>query len=176
MRAPRSLDWLQQAHSALKERTRLKPYLKLRLAIFLNRLRRRKGPAFRDQCAAVIMRMCSLQLERGEFRELAPVKNVTGPMKISGGAITTITYQVFDPEADKLDKKIRLEPWRAFAQVTMRLTIERDPEFEVKIDGSAVEPRDCHKAPGVALVQHLSTYFPILPKTYIGPVFTPEVA
>lgn len=151
-------------------------YLKTRLAILMNRLRRSRGPALRDQVASVIMRVCSLQLERGEAKELAPTRGATGPMFVSGGAITTVCYRVFDAAADKVDKAIRSQPWRAFAQVTMRLTIDRDPEFEVVVDGKAVEPRACHKDPGLALVSHLSAYFPLLPKLYTGATYKPEVS
>lgn len=145
-----------------------------RLAILLNRFRRRRGPALHDQCAAVIMHMCTLQLERGESRELAPVKPAIGPMALSGGAITTVAYRVFDKDADKVDPKIKEESWRAFAEVTMRITIERDPEFEVKIAGKQIEPKTIHKAPGLALVAHLASYFPLLAKAHSGPVYIPE--
>jgi hypothetical protein len=151
------------------------------IARLTNRFRRRNGPALRDQAASVIMRTCSLQLERGETRELAPSKGATGPMILSGGAITTISYRVFDKNADDHDKSIKSEPWRAFAKVTMRLTIERDPEFEVSLEVPAIpgtdsslvtiEPRDLHKAPGLAILKHLSEYFPLLPRAYAGPVF-----
>lgn len=159
-------------------------YLKTRLAILLNRVRRRNGPALRDRCAQVIMRMCAMQLERGETRELAPTRGATGPMTLSGGAITTIAYRVFDKEADSVDPSIKKEPWRAFAQVTMYLSIEKDPEFHVQIhskkdtevpDGHwvEVEPAGCHKAPGLALVNHLAEYFPMLPRVYVGPTYIP---
>lgn len=146
------------------------------LALLANRIRRRNGLSLRDQCAKVIMHTCALQLEREEARELAPTSGATGPMLLSGGAITTITYSVFDRHADKVDKEIRKEPWRAFARVTMRLTLERDPEFEVTIDGKPVEPTRAHEAPGLALVKHLATYFPLLARPHLGPVIAPEVA
>lgn len=163
-------------------------YLKNRLALIINRFKRRNGASFQDRCAKVIMHTCSLQLERGETRELAAVRGSVGPMVLCGGAITTIAYRVFDSEADDVDPSIRQEPWRAFARVTMTLTVERDPEFTVQVlsktdtelpDGHWVdlEPRDCHKYPGLALIQHLSEYFPLLPRPYTGPVFKPfEVA
>jgi hypothetical protein len=141
----------------------------------LNRLRRSRGPALRDQCATVIMHMCTLQLERGETRELAAVKGSTGPMLVSGGAITAITYRVFDKNADRLDKSIKEEPWRAFSEVTMRITVERDPEFEVKIDGKDVEAKPIHKAPGLTLVAHLCQYFPLIAKPHQGPAIIPWV-
>lgn len=119
------------------------------------------------------MHVCTLQLERGETRELAPVKGATGPMLLSGGAITTIVYRVFDKNADRIDKAIQQEPWRAFSEVTMRITIERDPEFEVKIDGKEVETKPTHRDPGLALVAHLSQYFPLIPKAYQGPAIIP---
>jgi hypothetical protein len=119
------------------------------------------------------MHMCGLQLERGETRELPATSGAFGPMTLSGGAITTVTYRVFDRDADKVDKAIRSEPWRAFAQVTMRITIDRDPEFEVVVDEKPIEARACHKAPGIALIRHLSTYFPILPKAYLGGIYKP---
>jgi hypothetical protein len=147
--------------------------LKTRLAILMNRYRRRRGPAIQDQCAKVIMNMCAIQLDRGETRELAPVKPAVGAMVLSGGAITTVVYRVFDRNADKVDKTIRQEPWRAFTEVTMRITVERDPEFEVKTDGKETEPKELHKAPGIALIKHLSEYFPLLPKAHTGPVFIP---
>lgn len=125
------------------------------------------------------MRVCTLQLERGESRELAPISGASGPMLLSGGAITTVTYRVFDHNADRIDPKIKHEPWRAFSLVTMRLTLEKDPEFEVVIDGQDVEPKPRHKAPGLTLVDQLSAYFPLLPKPHrgaiVGPVYTPEV-
>lgn len=122
------------------------------------------------------MRMCGLQLERGEKRELAPIQGAAGPISLSGGAITTIAYSVFDKDADRLDKKIKAEPWRAFAAVVMRITLERDPEFEVTIDGKPVDARPLHKAPGLTLVARLSEYFPLLARPYRGPTFSPEVA
>lgn len=149
--------------------------LKLKLALLINHYRRRNGPTLADQCAKVIMHTCALQLERTETRELAPSLGATGPMSLSGGAITTITYKVFDTEADKVDKTIRLEPWRAFAQVIMRLTLERNPEFEVYVDQEQLEPRDCHKAPGLELIKHLSTYFPLLPRPHTGPTIKPAI-
>lgn len=119
------------------------------------------------------MHVCTLQLERGETRELAPSKGATGPMLVSGGAITTVVYRVFDKNADRVDQAIKLEPWRAFSEVTMRITVERDPEFEVKIDGKEVETKPVHRAPGLALVAHLSEYFPLIPKRYQGPAYIP---
>lgn len=119
------------------------------------------------------MQTCSLQLERGESKELAPTPGATGPMILSGGAITTVTYVVFDVHADKIDKEIKREPWRAFSQVTMRITIECDPEFEVQIDGKPVEARAIHKEPGIELIKHLSSYFPLLPKAYLGAPYAP---
>lgn len=162
--------------------------LRLKIAILTNRFLRRQGLSFRDQVAKVIMHTCSLQLEREETRELAPAKSAFGPMKLSGGAITTIVYRVFDVEADKIDKTIKSEPWRAFAQVTMRLTLDKDPEFTVQILSKAdtelpdghfvdVEPRAVHKAPGVALISHLAEYFPLIARPHQGPVIAPmEVA
>lgn len=97
-------------------------------------------------------------------------------MAISGGAITTIQYAVFDKNADKVDKEIRKEPWRAFAKVTMRITIDRNPEFEVLIDGKPVEPIACHTDPGNALVRHLAEYFPLIPRPHMGAVYNPEAA
>lgn len=151
-------------------------YLKNVAAVLLNRLRRSRGPAFRDQCAKVIMKTCTLQLERDEFRELAPTPGATGPMVLSGGAITTFTYSVFDKDADKIDKAIKHEPWRAFAKIVMRVTIEKDPEFEVEVEGAKVEPRAIHKAPGLELIKHLSQYFPLIPKTFQGQTYAPEVS
>ena len=154
-------------------------FLKTKFALFKNR-RRRKGLSLQDQCAKVIMHTCSLQLERAESRELASTKGATGPMLLSGGAITTVIYKVFDVDADKVDKQIRNEPWRAFATVTMRLTLERDPEFEVTLkvgEGhfAQVEPLPRHMNPGLALIAHLSTYFPLLPKPHNGPTYAPEL-
>lgn len=149
--------------------------LRLKLAIIRNRILRFRGPALRDQCAKLIMHTCSLQLERSEARELAPTPGASGPMLLSGGAITTVTYSVFDPEADKVDPAIKNEPWRAFSKVTMRLTVENDPTFEVRIDDKEVEPRTCHKAPGLALVKHLSQYFPLIPRPHQGPTIAPGV-
>jgi len=122
------------------------------------------------------MRVCSLQLERGETKDLAPTGGATGPMVLSGGAITTVTYRVFDKTADRIDKAIRNEPWRAFAEVTMRVTLDRDPEFEVKLDGVEVEPTDRHRSPGLTLISHLSTYFPLLPRAYVGATYSPDGA
>lgn len=158
--------------------------LKLKLAVLANQFSRRNGPSTRDQCAQLIMHTCSLQLERSEARELAPTEGATGPMSLSGGAITTVTYNVFDPDADQVDASIKKEPWRAFARVVMRLTIEKDPEFEVQIlskadpdapDGfwAQVEPRSRHKAPGLALIKHLSQYFPLIARPHRGPTIKP---
>jgi hypothetical protein len=91
-------------------------------------------------------------------------------MLLSGGAITLITYSVFDRSADKLDPSIKDEPWRAFATVKMRVTIDKDPEFEVTIEEKQVEPGSVHTAPGLALIHHLSHYFPIMAKAYQGRV------
>ncbi len=121
------------------------------------------------------MRVCTLQLDRGETRELAAVRGATGPMLVSGGAITTIVYRVFDKNADRIDKAIQSQPWRAFSEVTMRITVERDPEFEVKIEGQEVEPKPVHREPGLALVAHLSQYFPLIPKPHPGPAIIPGV-
>lgn len=149
--------------------------LRMKLAALINGVRRKRGPTLQDQIAKVIMHTCTLQLERGESKLLAPTKGATGPMTLSGGAITTITYTVFDRNADKLDQSIKSEPWRAFSSITMRLSIDRDPEFQVQTDGKDVEPNDTHKAPGLALVKNLSNYFPLIPKQYTGPVYKPEV-
>lgn len=121
------------------------------------------------------MHMCTLQLDRGETRELAPVKGATGPMLVSGGGITTIQYRVFDKNADRIDKAIKAEPWRAFSEITMRITIERDPEFEVKIDGQEVETKPIHQAPGLTLIAHLAQYFPLIAKPHLGPAIIPGV-
>jgi hypothetical protein len=125
--------------------------------------------------ASLIMHTCSLQLERGEFKELAPTKGATGAMTLSGGAITVVQYSVFDKHADKVDPKIKQEPWRAFSKVTMRINIEKDPEFEVEIDGQKVEPKPIHKSPGLLLIDHLSTYFPLMPRAFKGQAYKPEL-
>jgi hypothetical protein len=151
--------------------------LKLSAAVFFNRLARRNHRIpLSDQCARVVMNVCALQLDRDEYRELAPSLGAYGPMRISGGAITKVTYVVFDAKADKLDKAIRQEPWRAFAQVEMRLTLERDPEFAVTLDGVEVPVKKEHTAPGLKLVQHLSAYFPLIARPHQGPLIKPEVA
>lgn len=123
------------------------------------------------------MSVCALQLERTETREIAPALHAMGPMVLSGGAITTVVYKVFDAKADKVDKVIQKEPWRAFATVTMRLSLSKDPEFEVEIQGALgvvpVIPAHRHTAPGLTLIRHLSEYFPLLPKPYTGRVYAP---
>jgi hypothetical protein len=149
--------------------------LRLKLHAYLNRFKRRNGPTFRDQVAKVVMHTCSLQLERTETRQLAPTKGAYGPMLLSGGAITTIQYGVFDKNADKVDKSIRDEPWRAFAEVTMRLSIESEPQFEVKTDGQPVDARAAHKAPGLELISALANYFPLLPRPHAGPTIKPVI-
>lgn len=156
-------------------------YLKNRFALLRNRFQRRNGASFTDQVAKVIMHTCALQLERGESRELAPVKGATGPMQLSGGAITMVRYRVFDRNADKVDPVIRKEPWRAFATVTMILYIDRDPDFAVSVNSqenvaTQIEPLALHTAPGRALVSHLANYFPLLPRPFGGPVYAPEIA
>ena len=156
--------------------THLISRLKTKFSIITNRLRRLRGPALRDQCATVLMRTCALQLERSETRELAPTRGAMGPMVLSGGAITKIVYSVFDPNADKVDKEIRHESWRAFARVTMWLSLEKDPTFEVQIDGHDVDPAHRHTAPGLALIRNLANYYPLLPKAHLGPVIKPEIA
>lgn len=147
--------------------------LKTQLAIWLNRFKRRKGPSLQDQCMKVIMHACSLHLEREEARELAPATGMIGPVKLSGGAITKLTYKVFDRDADKIDPTIRTESWRAFAEVTLLLATDQDPQFEVKLADLMIEPRSCHKAPGLSMVYHLATYFPLLPRPYVGATYKP---
>lgn len=149
--------------------------LRLKIAILVNRFRRRKGPTLADQCAKVIMHTCTLQLERTETRELAPTPGALGKMLLAGGAITSVTYQVFDTDADKVDKGIRLEPWRAFATIIMRISLQSAPEFQVLVDSAEVTPRACHKAPGLELVKQLSQYFPLLPRPHTGPVIKPVI-
>lgn len=148
---------------------------RLKLAALINRFRRRKGPTLADQSIKVIMKTCTLHLDREETRELAPTPGATGPITLSGGAITKLAYRVFDPDADKIDPEIKKEPWRAFAEVTMLLTIGNDPQFEVKVDGKEVEPKTRHKAPGMAAIKHLSEYFPLLPRPYTGGVYAPVI-
>lgn len=155
--------------------------IRFKLAALRNRFQRRKGPALKDQCAQVIMHTCALQLERGETRELAPVSGAYGAMLLSGGAITKITYQVFDTEADRFDKTIQKEPWRAFAKVTMLLSLDRDPEFDCVFTTDLDVPLrvfpapDFYKAPGLRLIQHLSSYFPLLPRPSQSPLINPFV-
>ncbi len=55
----------------------------------------------------------------------------------------------------------------------MRITLERDPEFDVKIDGKEVEPKALHRAPGLSLIDNLSKYFPLLPRAYRGATYIP---
>jgi hypothetical protein len=142
--------------------------LRFKIAALLNRFHRRKGPSLNDRCASVIMNVCALQLERNENRELAPTRGAFGPILVSGGAIVTIRYGVFDVNADRVDKSIRHDPVRAFAKVVLRLTLERDPEFEAFVDGKFILATQTHRAPGVELITHLSQYFPLLPKPYTG--------
>ncbi len=151
--------------------------IKFKLSIIINRYKRRKGPSLADKCAQVIMNVCSLQLQRTEVRQLAPTRGAIGPMVLSGGAIATVTYRVFDNRSDKVDRSIRNEPWRAFVQVTMRLGLESDPEFTVTVNTAEgdviIEPKSVHTEPGYALINTLSQYFPLLPTPYQGPIFFP---
>lgn len=147
--------------------------LRFKLALLANRFRRRRGHFLPEQCASVIMRVCSLQLERNEIRELAPTQGAFGPMMLSGGAITTIRYRVFDPHADRIDKSIRQETTRAFAQVVMRLQLESDPECEAFIDGKFINTTELHRKPGLELVRQLSQYFPLLPRPFVGRTYSP---
>lgn len=152
--------------------------LRLKLAALLNRFRRRKGPAFRDQCVSVIMRVCALQLRRGSTRELAPARGMFGACTISGGAITKLSYRVFDKHVDLIDPTIRADSCRAFLSVTVRIYLDHDPEWEVEMqlkDGEtvAIDAKDVHKTPGIELIQHLAAYFPLLPDAYAGAVYKP---
>ncbi len=149
--------------------------LRLYFAGLCNRFKRKQGVPLHDQCAIVVMRMCTLQLKRGEKKELAPTQGASGPMLLSGGAITTIQYSVFDKNADRVNPEIKKEPWRAFSTVKMMITVERDPEFEVYIDGLLVDAKPLHKTPGLDLLKNLSTYFPLLPAAYVGPTYKPAM-
>ena len=151
--------------------------LKLSASTLFHRITQNRPPrlTLAGQCALVVTRVCALQLDRDEYRELAATRGAYGPMRISGGAITKVTYVVFDRLADKLDKAIRSEPWRAFAQVEMRLSLDGDPEFVVLLDGVEVPTKKEHSAPGLTLIEHLSTYFPLIAKPHQGPLIKPEI-
>lgn len=136
---------------------------------------KRKPPLLAQHSAKLIMNLCTLQLERGESVTFAPTPGATGPMTISGGAIATIQYRVFDRHADKIDINIRKEPWRAYAEVTMHVTMHKDPEFKAVIEGHEIQVEGRHKAPGLALIKHLFDYFPLIPKPFQGSVYSPQI-
>lgn len=132
--------------------------------------------SFQGRCAIVISRVCCLQLDPEEFRDLAHVPGAIGPMRISGGGITKIQYTIFDRHADRVDPTIKQEHWRAFSNITMRISVGKDPEYTVTIEDKEIKPESRHTAPGISLVTHLSNYFPLIPKPNKSPLIKGLIA
>lgn len=135
----------------------------------------KKPTPLAQHSAKLVMNLCTLQLQRGESVQFAPTPGATGPISISGGAIATVTYRVFDKHADKIDPNIRKEPWRAYAEVTMHVSMTKDPEFKALIEGKEIKVEARHKSPGLALIKHLFDYFPMIPKPFQGQVYAPNL-
>jgi hypothetical protein len=136
---------------------------------------KKKPSLLAQHSAKLIMNLCTLQLQRGESVELAPTPGATGPITLSGGSIATVSYRVFDKHADKIDPAIRKEPWRAYALVTMHVSMTKDPEFKAVIEGHEIKVDDRHKNPGLQILKHLFEYFPLIPKPFQGQVYAPQI-
>lgn len=140
-----------------------------------NNLFKKKPSAVASQSAKLIMNLCTLQLQRGESVQFAPTPGATGPITVSGGAIAILSYRVFDKNSDRIDIAIRKEPWRAYAEVTMTVTMNKDPEFTAAIEGKTIKVEGFHKKPGLSLIKYLFDYFPMIPKPFQGQVYAPQI-
>lgn len=105
---------------------------------------------------SLVLNTASLELRKGKFIELAPVKGCCGPFRLEGNSLPVFTYRVFE-------KKIM-----EFIQVRVEVSRPDRIEYTSTIDsgtaperhGEVVETTDKYKIPFEVLSLHLFRFFP----------------
>lgn len=106
--------------------------------------------------SSLVLYTASLELNRSQYLQLAPIKGCTGPFKLMGNSLPVFVYRVFD-------KKMM-----EFINVTVEIAKPNTIRFSSKIDFpqdsllhmKEVETKERYKAPFNHLVMHLIRYFP----------------
>ncbi len=110
------------------------------------RLKFRRAPLVPRLVAGI----AGLELDRGTYARLAPVKGVYGAFKIEGNGLPTITYDVFD--------KSLME----FVKVQVAIALPSTILFEATTaDLGKVPVKRVYERPFRVLAKHLYRYFPL---------------
>lgn len=105
---------------------------------------------------ALVLQTAALELPKGEYRELAPVKGCCGPFKLSGNSLPVFEYKVFEKSIMEFIH-VRVEVSRP-DRIYYRATI--DSTTAPERHGEEVEMKAKYKEPFERLSWHLFQYFP----------------
>lgn len=131
-------------------------HLALKLIAYLSRF---TAPHREDLVLSLILNTASLELKKGEYVELAPIKGVCGPFKLSGNSLPTFKYTVFH------------KPMMEFVEVTVEVSSPERIHFIARVDSKHTDDPKAHglelpvtdkfKEPFSRLALHLYSYFPL---------------
>ncbi len=137
---------------------------------WLRRLERylapRTAPHPDELVTSLILHTASLELAKGEFIELAPIKGCCGPFKLSGNCLPVFEYIVFDKTAPMEFIKVRVEISKP-DRIEFSAAIESIHTSDPKRHGEILEVKQRFKEPFEKLALHLFHYFPYHRKTMI---------
>lgn len=141
-----------------------------KLAFWLMNLLKRWATPFDDELVlALTLYTNSLELPRGVAIELAPVKGMCGPFKLSGNSLPVFEYTVFEKSIMEFIL-IRVEISKP-DRIDFRATIQSKDTLDSKRHGEEVECKERYQEPFCFLAWHLYQYFP-----YVGAVSSGKLA
>ena len=107
---------------------------------------------------AMTLQTAALELTKGDYIELAPIKGCCGPFKLSGNSLPVFEYIVFEKKLMEFIL-IRVEISKP-DRIQFRATIESKNTGDPVRHGEEVECKASYKAPFELLSWHLFQYFP----------------
>lgn len=113
-------------------------------------------PETEELVLSLVLNTASLELKKGEYVELAPVKGCCGPFRLMGNSLPLFEYRVFEKKIMEFIH-VRVEVSRP-ARIHFVSSIESNTAPERQ--GEIVEMMPKYKEPFEKLAQHLFRYFP----------------
>lgn len=122
----------------------------------------------------LVLHTAALELKKGEYRELAPLKGCTSPIRIYGNSLPVFEFLMFEKPIMEF-VKVRVEVARP-DRISFRATIESKGNEDNARHGEEIEVTARHKAVFEQLSRHLWDYFPLYPVREGGEVKREETA
>lgn len=121
------------------------------------------GPEKDEIVKSLIMHTNSLELVKGQYFELAPVKGTCGVILLSGNSLPVFQYTMFEKELMEFIRvRVEVSPPHRIQFVCQ---IDSEGTEDPKDHGKLVECKDKYQAPFHKLALHLFNYFPYTRKT-----------